>query len=93
MAQQIEVQVPSDENKDQITVKEVVEDCAKLLKKPPTTMFIRRKYIWQDNCQCRKKPWITPQKAVNVKFVGEPAVDGGGPTREFFTGMCIGKVP
>lgn len=33
----------------------------------------------------RKKKWFKPTSLLRVIFVGEPAVDDGGPKREFFT--------
>ena len=35
---------------------------------------------------CRKKSWFKANALLRVHFVGEEAVDGGGPRREFFTG-------
>ena len=34
----------------------------------------------------RKKKWFKPKGMLKVTYVGEPAVDDGGPKREFFTG-------
>ena len=46
----------------------------------------RIKYLpvsWED-ALCRFKAGISVKKYIKVTFVGEPAVDQGGPLREFF---------
>ena len=49
---------------------------------------VRRKYLWVDfKKACEKK--IKPHDNIKVVFVGESAIDDGGPRREFFTGICI----
>ena len=50
---------------------------------------IQRKYIWSDFKQARKKLNIVPSNKIKVVFLGEPAVDDGGPRREFFSGKLI----
>ena len=47
---------------------------------------IRRRLIFQDYMDTRKKKWFKPKAMLKVTYVGEPAVDDGGPKREFFTG-------
>ena len=47
---------------------------------------IRRKHIWSDFKQARKKFNLVPSNKIKVVFLGEPAVDDGGPRREFFSG-------
>ena len=49
-------------------------------------LSIRRKFLWDDYVNCRKKPWFKKEAWLRIHFVGEEAVDGGGPHREFFTG-------
>ncbi|XP_067027006.1 uncharacterized protein [Acropora muricata] len=46
---------------------------------------IRRRLIFQDYMDTRKKKWFKPKAMLKVTYVGEPAVDDGGPKREFFT--------
>ena len=50
---------------------------------------IRRKHIWSDFKQARKKFNLVPSNKIKVVFLGEPAVDEGGPRREFFSGNLI----
>lgn len=50
---------------------------------------IRRKYIWSDFKQARKKFSLVPSNKIKVVFLGEPAVDDGSPRREFFSGKLI----
>ena len=44
---------------------------------------IRRKHIWSDFKQARKKFNLVPSNKIKIVFLGEPAVDDGGPRREF----------
>ena len=45
---------------------------------------VRRKHIFRDTIQTlRHSPW-NPSQHLKVTFIGEPGVDDGGPTREFF---------
>ena len=50
---------------------------------------IRRKHIWSDFKQARKKFNLVPSHKMKIVFLGEPAVDNGGPRREFFAGKLI----
>lgn len=52
---------------------------------------IRRRSIFQDYMDARKKKWFKPKSLIKVTFVGEPAIDDGGPKREFFTGNLLRK--
>ena len=45
---------------------------------------IRRNHIWKDAIRALSRPTFDPTLRVRVTFVGEEAVDGGGPCREFF---------
>ena len=47
---------------------------------------IRRREAFQDYVETRRKKWFTEGAILKINFAGEPAVDGGGPRREFFTG-------
>ena len=49
------------------------------------SITIRRKHIWRDAIRAISRTAFNPNKSVQVTFVGEEAVDGGGPRREFFT--------
>ena len=53
---------------------------------------IRRKHIWSDFKQARKKFNLVPSNKIKIVFLGEPAVDDGGPRREFFSGKLIGQM-
>lgn len=53
---------------------------------------IRRRLIFQDYMDARKKKWFKPKALLKVTFIGEPAVDDGGPRCEFFTGTFIHKL-
>jgi hypothetical protein len=50
-------------------------------------LHIRRKKLWDDLLDARKSSkWFKPDGVLRIVFIGEPAVDGGGPKREFLTG-------
>ncbi|CAB4034361.1 G2 M phase-specific E3 ubiquitin- ligase isoform X3 [Paramuricea clavata] len=46
---------------------------------------VRRENTFQDFIAIRKKPWFDLGKVFKVIFIGEPAIDDGGPRREFFS--------
>ena len=53
-----------------------------------STIYVRRKVVWEDYVDASKhSKWLNPENSLKVNFIGEPAVDGGGPKREFFCGI------
>lgn len=50
-----------------------------------TSLHVRRNHIWHDALRAISKPAFDPLLPVRVTFIGEPAVDDGGPRREFFS--------
>lgn len=47
----------------------------------------RRGRLFMDYIEARKRcSWILPENKLKVVFIGKPAVDTGGPRREFLTG-------
>lgn len=55
-----------------------------------SVIYVGRKLLWQDSVDARKRSkWFKPENALKVNFIGEPAVDGGGPRREFFCGTVF----
>ena len=46
---------------------------------------IRRHAIWQDTCRALKRSNFDFTKPLKITFIAEPAVDDGGPSREFFS--------
>jgi len=44
---------------------------------------IRRKHIWEDSLNVFKRG-VPVSKHLRITFLGEPAVDAGGPLREYF---------
>lgn len=48
-------------------------------------VFVRRKHVWKDTVRAFSKPSFDCHKSLSVIFVGEEAMDVGGPKREFST--------
>ena len=55
-------------------------------KEEAVRVTVRRKKIWDDFKRSRER-YYTPDRILKVTFSGEPAVDSGGPKREFFAGI------
>ena len=66
--------------------KELIQSLTSKISDTTQLPSIRRKFLWDDYVNCRKKPWFKKEAWLRIHFVGEEAVDGGGPRREFFTG-------
>lgn len=45
---------------------------------------MRRRRIWKDTSRAFKEPGFTPCNGLKVNFIGEAAIDDGGPQRELF---------
>ena len=68
------------------TSKELIQDLALNIPSATQLISVHRKFLWDDYVICRKKSWFKTHAWLRVHFVGEEAVDGGGPRWEFFTG-------
>lgn len=55
------------------------------LEDEPVRITVRRKCIWEDYRRARKV-YYNPSNLLKVTFSTEPAIDDGGPKREFFAG-------
>ena len=49
-------------------------------------LSVQRKNIWDDLKKAARKH-IGPTNNLKIVFLGEPAIDDGGPKREFFSGV------
>lgn len=47
-------------------------------------LIVRRKHIWADCKRSLSHPGFVDTSGLNINFIGEEALDAGGPTREFF---------
>ena len=56
-----------------------------------TRISIMRKCMFQDYIEERKKKWFNSRQPLKVTFSGEPAIEDGGPLREFFTGLLLDR--
>ena len=45
--------------------------------------------MFQDYIEARKNKWFNSRQSLKVTFIGEPAIDDGGPLQEFFTGLLL----
>ena len=55
---------------------------------PISRVNVRRGRLFEDYMDSRRKcSWHKPENSLKVTFIGEPAVDTGGPRREFLTGQ------
>jgi hypothetical protein len=51
------------------------------------TLCVRRRYLWEDFKAAKRKCKLSPSSKIRIIFIGEPAIDDGGPTREFLSSM------
>ena len=58
----------------------------------PIRVNVRRKTMWDDFTHERARRF-KPEQMLKVVFVGEPAIDDGGPRREFLSGISIYEFP
>ena len=69
------------------TLQECLDDLKRNVNEEKTSIFVRRKLLWEDYVSANKRnKWFNPANNLKVNFIGEAAVDGGGPRREFFCG-------
>ena len=74
-------------------IKDVVS-CAnkKVDMKTVNRVSIRRRFVVKDYITAREKMMqrnrFNPTGLLKITFIGEPAVDNGGPWREFFSGRA-----
>ena len=72
-----------------VELKDILSEISNHVEKKSFRIHVRRKHLWEDFVEARKRPWVKPTNALKVVFVDEPAVDDGGPRREFLTGVSI----
>ena len=74
------------------TLRAVIKEDVSVLRKDETEcrLNIRRLKAWHDYVAFFKKPWNRHKRhhTVSVTFLGEAAIDTGGPKREFFSGIA-----
>ena len=71
-----------------VDLKDILKGIAARVEPKESRINVQRKFLWDDYLEARSRPWVHPENAIWVVFIGEPAVDDGGPRREFFTGVC-----
>jgi hypothetical protein len=73
------------------TLRDMVQKLAQVQFDPeeePIRITVRRSRLWEDFKRARSR-YYCPQKKLKVTFSGEPAIDDGGPKREFFSGKTL----
>lgn len=72
---------------NRLALEQLLKDhCNKILVPDEDDTFrikVRRRHIWEDSLHCFKQG-VPVSKRLRVTFIGEPAVDAGGPLREYF---------
>jgi hypothetical protein len=58
-------------------------------KKDQKRLNVRRKHLWVDFKQACVRYKLDPSTPIRIVFLGEPAIDDGGPKREFFSGIYV----
>lgn len=66
-------------------VKEEICNLKEQLSAETIRVTLRRKNLWLDYVGARNNNY-NPCHLIKITFCGEPAIDDGGPKREFFTG-------
>ena len=70
-------------------MKQIVAELSKNVQRVKIRISIRWKSVFKDYLETAKKPWFNNERMLKVTFIGELAVDDGGPRREFFSGLHI----
>ena len=70
-----------------IPLKDVISSLANSLSENLVRLNVRRKHMWSDFKEARIKQRVNPGDRLKIVYIGEPAVDDGGPRREFFSGI------
>ena len=73
-----------------------IKDCILQIKAATMTdkvvrLYIRRTCMWSDFKDSRSNGKVSPTDQVKIVFVGESAIDDGGPRREFLSGIIYIK--
>ena len=91
--QEIRPDPPSEDEDAPSTAENAMQDKMEILKsleqnlKSQKRTNVRRGTLFVDYVEARKRYcWILGESKLKVVFIGEPAVDTGGPCREFLTG-------
>ena len=76
---------------DEPSVADIVTNISKRISHASTSRInVRRGRLFDDYVETRTKfPWFNTSVQIKVTFMGEPAVDTGGPRREFLSGIYI----
>lgn len=70
-----------------IPLKDMISSFANSLSENLLRLNVRRKHMWSDIKGARIKQRVNPGDRLRLVYIGEPAVDDGGPRRKFFSGI------
>ena len=73
--------------KEEPDLKSIIQNFARSLPERRVRLNIRRKNIWQDVKDIRARGKLASGDNIKIVFIGEPAIDDGGPKREFLAGI------
>lgn len=80
-------EVPALITKPNAGLKEIISNMVDLSARKSMKLRIRRNNLWVDVQKYGLK--LSPDVPIKVEFIGEAAVDDGGPRREFFSGELV----
>ena len=65
----------------------MISSLAKSLSENIVRLKVRRNHMWSDFKETRIKQRVNTGDRLKIVYIGEPAIDDGGPRREFFSGI------
>lgn len=81
---------PPELQNDRVSLKDVIKHLSVNIDQElkENRIDVRRKSAWKDFCGIRNRRKFSLNAKLKVRFIGEAAIDTGGPLREFFSGIC-----
>jgi len=76
--------LPQEPEPEKADLNDIIRRISSRVSQKTSMLNIQRKLILEDYMTSRKRPWVRPENKLYIYFVGESAVDDGGPKREFF---------
>ena len=84
------IEIPPASNGNGLSVKDIAKNVSEQISPATSQINDRKGRLFDDYVETRKKfPWFKTNGQIKVTFMGEPAIDTGGPKREFLSGMYV----